>query len=127
MGGRKFFAIADRRFCGVTLGELIVVLPFLALTAAMMFPFLGDARERARRTSCANNMAHIGIGMEMYLGLFGDYYPGRLNYGNHQSTRFGSGGRGIYRALPPGGGKARNGYSISIRHGAGRGATRDTG
>jgi len=59
-----------------TLIELLVVVAIIAILAALLLPALVAARERARRSVCANNLNQLGTAIETYLGLFGDYYPG---------------------------------------------------
>jgi len=59
-----------------TLIELLVVVAIIAILAALLLPALIAARERARRSVCSNNLNQIGKGLEYYLGLYGDYYPG---------------------------------------------------
>jgi len=59
-----------------TLIELLVVVAIIAILAALLLPALVAARERARRSVCANNLNQIGTATEQYLGLYGEYYPG---------------------------------------------------
>jgi len=59
-----------------TLIELLVVVAIIAILAALLLPALVAARERARRSVCSNNLNQIGKGLEMYIGQYGDYFPG---------------------------------------------------
>jgi len=44
----------DRR--GFTLIELLVVIAIISVLAAVLFPVFATAREKARQTSCLNNL-----------------------------------------------------------------------
>ncbi len=58
---------------GFTLIELLVVIAIIAILAAILFPVFAKARERAKQTSCLNNMKQLGTSAIMYHGDFDDY------------------------------------------------------
>jgi len=64
------------RLCrGLTMVELLVTITILAITAALLLPSLGAARESARRTACLNNLSQIGKSIMSY-DSSQNYLPG---------------------------------------------------
>ncbi|MCX7886947.1 MAG: type II secretion system GspH family protein [Verrucomicrobiae bacterium] len=49
----------DGRETGFTLVELLVVVTIIALVLTMLFPAIGRMREKAKRSSCMNNLRQI--------------------------------------------------------------------
>ncbi|MCM8829440.1 MAG: DUF1559 domain-containing protein [Candidatus Omnitrophica bacterium] len=66
--------VAEKK-SGFTLIELLVVIAIMAVLAAMLLPALSQARERARRTTCVNNLRQFAMAYEMYADDWFERFP----------------------------------------------------
>ena len=68
-----------RKHSGFTLIELLVVIAIIAILASILFPVFAQAREKARSSSCSNNLRQILIGATIYAQDNDEILPGSMN------------------------------------------------
>jgi prepilin-type N-terminal cleavage/methylation domain-containing protein/prepilin-type processing-associated H-X9-DG protein len=78
---------------GFTLIELLVVIAIIAILAAILFPVFARAREKARQTTCLNNVKQITLGILMYASDYDEKLPMLYDLGSPR--------QGIIRTTQP--------------------------
>lgn len=65
-----------------TIVELLVVIVIISILATIIFPALGKAKEKARKSSCLSNLRQLGISVIAYAGNNADYLPMSVRVGS---------------------------------------------
>ncbi|MEI6422064.1 MAG: type II secretion system protein [Lentisphaerota bacterium] len=66
---------------GFTIVELLVVISIISILCALLFPVLGKAKEKARKSACLGNLRQLGVSVIVYAGNNADYLPMAVRVG----------------------------------------------
>jgi prepilin-type N-terminal cleavage/methylation domain-containing protein/prepilin-type processing-associated H-X9-DG protein len=70
--------MCQERKSAFTLIELLVVIAIIVIIAAILFPVFGQAREKARQSTCLSNLAQLGRAGMMYVQDYDERFPSRV-------------------------------------------------
>ncbi len=65
-----------------TIVELLAVIAIISILAGLLFPVLGKAKEKARKSACISNLRQLGISVNSYAGSNSDYLPMSIRVGS---------------------------------------------
>ena len=74
------FSRFHRERRGFTLIELLVVIAIIAILAAILFPVFAKARDKARQTTCQNNLKQMGLAHKLYLDDYDGVFAPNVGY-----------------------------------------------
>ncbi len=58
-----------------TIIELLVVIAIISIMAALLFPILSKAKEKAKQTTCISNLRQMGSGFSIYVSDYDEKLP----------------------------------------------------
>jgi len=88
----------DRKKCGLTLIELLVIVVIIGLLSVLILPAVQQVREAARRSQCAHHLRQLGLALNQYEATWGAY-PALSGYSVHARLLPHLERTGVYNAL----------------------------
>ena len=82
------FHRANRQTCAFTLVELLVVIAIIAILVAMLMPALEQAKSRAKRIQCVNNLRQTGIAYHLFANDHDGKFPTQVSTNDGGSLEF---------------------------------------
>lgn len=95
-------------------GVCVLILPILAILAAMLLPALAQAKSRAQTINCVNNMKQLALGVRIYATDNKDQFPPAETWCDAINSTVGSPRVFICPAAPPG---QRSSYAFNAKLG----------
>jgi prepilin-type N-terminal cleavage/methylation domain-containing protein len=83
---------------GFTLLELLVVIAVIAILAALLFPAISGAKDKAQRTACLNNLRQISLHVRVYADDSNDSAP-KTPWTTNSTTMYLDGSTGFKKLL----------------------------
>lgn len=60
---------------GITLTEVLITIAIIAILAALLYPVLSGAKEKARASDCLSNLRQLGVAIQLYHHDYDGVYP----------------------------------------------------